>query len=359
MQKITTAQLGWLRAVRQGLALGHQIETEADYLALLPRLAPWRPPAFEFPGLPAYSPDRCANDNGSVASARALAESVRRQGLLVKGRFQHGHIAYVPVQGIDRYAAAFTKAIIPSAQEERIVQTLKQEGPLHKQDLAQLAGIKGRDLSAALTRLQRAFLVFEDQRETEWNNAWFASDEHPDWLAVPLAQSLARQAVLARWAEGLGFVSAQMAAAWSGWPQKECAVHLRELYARDVLSEGYLAESNEQGYLCQWQTPAPVSCLALLDLADPLVLADEWRFKTNLPNPVLKYLCLDGQLVGVLEGRWGISGHTVTGLRWLAGFVGPSLADLLAGAAAWAGFPALLAREQLFESAQRAAEVTA
>jgi hypothetical protein len=358
MQGITLLALHHLRSVRQGLALGHHIESEGDYLRLLRRLAPWRPPAFDFPGLPAYSPDRCCGDDDATSTARRLAESVRRQGLLVKGRFQHSHIAYVALEDIAHYAAAFAKAIIPNDQEERVLQTLKQEGPLHKQDLAQLSGIKSRALSAALMRLQRAFLVFEDQRETEWNNAWAGIDEHPDWLDPSLAQPLARQAVLARWAEGLGFVTAPMAAAWSGWPQKECALHLRELHANDQLSEGYIAETGEQGYLCYWQEFASAPCLALLDVADPLVIAQEWQFKPSLPNPILKYLCQNGQLVAVLEGRWGIAGHRVSGLRWLAGLAGPDLAALLTGVGDWQAFPALLAREQLLESAKRAIEGT-
>jgi hypothetical protein len=308
---LTSSQIHAARASRQSLTPSTRGSSDADYLEILRRLAPMRPPSYEFPGTPVCLHDRHESSDGS--SEKTVAERVRREGLAIKGRFQHGHIAYVPSDEMPLFIAAFRKTKSFGWDEETVLETLQREGPLHKHDLGEVCGIKGKLLTAALQNLQATFQVFEQQLETEWDNPWCAiSTEHPDWLEAVPEQFEARLEVVKRFTHSHVFSSAQEVKDWSGFPGKEVKEILETLLKRNDLIRANVTGWGEHFLTSDFQEVPLESCVAILDSGDPLVTAQISYLKSDYPKmPILKYILIDGEICGAVEGRWGISAFDV------------------------------------------------
>ena len=308
---LTPAQIHAARAAKQFLTPSTRGSSDADYLEILRHLAPMRPPSYEFPGTPVCLHDRHESSDGS--SEKTVGERVRRDGLVIKGRFQHGHIAYVPSDEMPLFIGAFRKTKGFGWDEQTVLESLQREGPLHKHDLGQISGIKGKFLTAALQQLQATFQVFEQQLETEWDNPWCAVEtEHPDWLEGVPDQFSARLEVVKRFMQAHVFSSAQDLKDWSGFPGKD-VTHILEM----LLKRGDLIRATVEGwgehFLCDFQEVPPESCVAILDPGDPLVTAQISHLKSDYPKmPVLKYILINGEICGAVEGRWGIKSFDVT-----------------------------------------------
>ena len=140
------AQIHAARAARQHLTASTRGSSDTDYLEILRRLAPMRPPSYEYPGTPVCLFDRHEPSDGS--SEKTVGERVRREGLVIKGRFQHGHIAYVPSDEMPLFIGAFRKAKSlrwdGAWDQETVLETLQREGPLQKKDLGE--GMSCKDL---------------------------------------------------------------------------------------------------------------------------------------------------------------------------------------------------------------------
>jgi hypothetical protein len=300
------------RAAKQFLTPSTRGSSDADYLEILRKLAPMRPSSYDFPGTPVCLFDRHEASDG--ASEKTVGERVRRDGLVIKGRFQHGHIAYVPSDEMPLFIGAFRKTKSLGWDEETVLETLQREGPLQKKDLGEVCGIKGKLLTAALQHLQATFQVFEQQLETEWDNPWCAiSTEHPDWLEEIPEQFEARLEVIKRFTHSHVFSSVQEVKDWSGFPGKDVK-HMLEM----LLKRGDLIRANIEGWgehflSSDFQEVPLESCVAILDSGDPLVTAQISYLKSDFPKmPILKYILIDGEICGAVEGRWGISAFDVT-----------------------------------------------
>ena len=305
-------QIHAARAARQFLTPSSRGSSDTDYLEILRKLAPMRPPSYEFPGTPVCLHDRHESSDGS--SEQVVGERVRREGLVIKGRFQHGHIAYVPSDEMPLFIGAFRKTKPLGWNEETVLETLQREGPLQKKDLGEVCGIKGKSLTAALQHLQATFQVFEQQLETEWDNPWCAVEtEHQDWLEDAPEQFSARLEVVKRFTHSHVFSSAQEVKDWSGFPGKEVKEMLEMLLKRGTLIRASVEGWGEHFLSSDFQEVPLEPCVAILDPGDPLVTAQISYLKSDYPNmPVLKYILIDGEICGAVEGRWGISAVDVT-----------------------------------------------
>jgi Winged helix DNA-binding domain len=306
------AQIHATRAARQFLTPSTQGSSDTDYLKILRHLAPMRPPSYEFPGTPVCLHDRHEASDGT--SEKTIGERVRRDGLVIKSRFQHGHIAYVLSDEMPLYIGAFRKAKSLGWDDTAVLETLQREGPLHKKDLAEVCGIKGKPLTAALQNLQASFQVFEQQLETEWDNPWCAVEtEHPDWLENVPEQFEARLEVIKRFTHSHVFSSVQEVKDWSGFPAKDVNHMLEMLSNRGDLKRASVEGWGEHFLASDFQDVPFESCVAILDSGDPLVTAQISHLKSKYPKmPVLKYILIDGEICGAVEGRWGIKPFDVT-----------------------------------------------
>jgi hypothetical protein len=307
MIQLQASQIYATRAHRQSLTDSSRGSSDADYLKILRSLAPMRPCPYAFPGTPVCLDDR--HESGDGASSQVVGERVRRERFVVKARFQHGNVGYVPTDEMPLFAAAFGKTKTLGWEETLVLETLMREGPLQKKDLATMSGVKGKDLTKSLQTLQTTFQVLEQQLETQWDNPWFAVEtECPDWLEPAPDAFEARLEVVLRFTQAHVFSSAQEVKDWSGLTGKEVATILEQLCRRQHLRQAEV-QGWGMGYLCADFAQMPLEpCVAVLDLGDPLVTAQATALKAAFASkPILKYICINGKICGAVEGRWGIA----------------------------------------------------
>jgi hypothetical protein len=305
--QLSPAQIYAARAQRQCLTPSTRGSSDADYLEILRSLAPMRPCPYVFPGTPVCLDDRHEASDG--ANAEEVGERVRREGLVTKARFLHGNIGYVPTDEMPLFLAAFQNSKALGWDESVVLETLMREGPLQKKDLAEMSGVKGKNLSKSLQTLQAGFQVLEQQLQTEWDNPWFAVEtECPDWLNTAPEQFEARLEVIWRFCKAYVFASAQEVKDWSGFTSKNVATLLGELQKRRQLQHAEV-KGWGTGYLSADFTDVPLEpSVAVLDLGDPLVTAQTTALKAAFAGkPILKYIFIDGKICGAVEGRWGIA----------------------------------------------------
>ncbi len=310
--KLVPAQIHAARAQRQFLMPNMRGSSDGDYLEILRALGPMRPCPYVFPGTPVCLDDRHEASDGS--SSQVVGERVRRAGLVIKARFQHGNVGYVPTDEIGLFIAAFRKFKTLGWDDTAVLETLQREGPLQKKDLALMSGVKGKALTAALQNLQATFQVLEQQLETEWDNPWFAVDtERPDWLENLPNVFDARCEVVSRFCHAHVFSSAQEVKDWSGFTGKEVSAILKLLVQRGQLQLAEVEGWGEHYLSTNFQDVPITPCVAVLDLGDPLVTAQMSYLKADYPKmPILKYVLIDGEICGAVEGRWGIKAFDVT-----------------------------------------------
>lgn len=297
------------RLQRQGLVC--PARTEAEYLSLLRALQPVAPIHFSRPG----SPPRLAHRTAFYDGQRA--DELRGRRALVKGRFWGGNIGYVLAEELALYAAAFCQPLWRLTQvQEQILRTLKYEGPLTPRQLRQETGVRHRRLMPALHRLQQAFLVYEDQEDSDWERpfALFAA-EWPDLEIKGQGQEAARARVLDRVLQSLVFATPEQCKDWSQWPSAQISKALDRLAAEgravclvvEGLGEGW-QWSGEQGGGPQ----QPERKTFMLHKADFLAKAHASELKRRFNGAeVLQYLLIDGEFKGAVCGHWRIGPHDV------------------------------------------------
>lgn len=147
------------RLAAQGLSV--QAKNPDEYLKLVRRLQPITPVALTMPGDPPRLVHRTSFDDG------ALADELRGRRELVKGRFLGGNVSYVLAGDLQLYATAFRKPISAMTPvQERVLQALQYTDELSTRQLSEETGLRNKQLTPALHRLQQACLVFEDQEDS-------------------------------------------------------------------------------------------------------------------------------------------------------------------------------------------------
>jgi hypothetical protein len=285
--------------------------TEADYRALFARLQPVAPVYFSRPGDPPSLVHRATFDD------RVLTGRWRGRRAVVKGRFLDGTIGYVLQEDLALYATAFCRPLPrPAWRQLQVLEALERIGPLTPRQLKEETGLLNKEIMPALHRLQEAFLVFEDQVDTEWERGWYPfASEWPEVELSPDQWEAAAGEVVRRLLYSLVFATAEMVQDWSGWGGRDTRGLLAGLERAGTihpcqipgLGEGWLSPAD--GDLMPL---APQSAVVMLHKADPLVRAHARQLKARFAGrETLQYLLIDGDLCGAVLGHWRIGPHDV------------------------------------------------
>ena len=295
------------RLRRQGLL--KPVETPEEYAALFKQLQPVSPVYFSMPGSPPSLVHRAVFDD------QAITADWREKREIVKGRFLGGTIGYVFSEDLSLYANAFQRPLERlSEAQELVYNTLQHVGPLAPRQLKEETGLLNKEIMPILHRLQEAFLVYEDQVDTDWERAWHVfSQEWPDIAIGPdLCEAAARE-VLRRFLHSHIFATLDQIKSWSGWPARD----IRHLLG-SLESDGLLIRRNIDGLGEGWieQEPSdsqePLPSVFMLHKADPLVRANASELKERFAGlEVLQYLLIDGDFQGAVCGHWRIGPHDV------------------------------------------------
>lgn len=297
------------RLERQGL--GRRVADEAAYQRLVRSLQPVAPVHFSRPGSPPRLVQRTRFDEG------ALADCWRGRRALVKGRFWGGNIGYVLAEDLALYGTAFRRPLPRlSPLHEKILQTLKYEGPLSPRQLCAESGVRHKELMPGLHRLQQAFLVCEDQEDDDWERPFglFAAE----WPAVDLEALKWEEAaaeVVRRLLHSQVFLTEAQVCDWAQWPARKVHQLLELLEGCGEVIRSQVKDLGDGWMRPEDQEVAPRQpelAVFMLHKADPLVKSHQRQLKQQFAGAeVLQYLLIDGEFRGAVCGHWRIGPHDV------------------------------------------------
>lgn len=287
------------------------VTTQEEYASLFRQLQPVSPVYFSCPGDPPSLVHRAAFEDREVAS------SWRESRKIVKGRFLRGTIGYVFSEELDLYANAFRRSLERfSRNQELVFETLVHVGPLTPRQIKEETGLLNKEIMPILHRLQEAFLVYEDQLDTDWERPWYVfSQEWPDVAIESDRWEAAAQEVLHRLIHSHVFITSEQIKNWSGWSVKDIKHLLHLMQAKgDIVP--CTVDGLGEGWTCVDDTsinaPVPFPTVFMLHKADPIVRAGISELKRRFAGlEVLQYLLIDGDFRGAVCGHWRIGPHDV------------------------------------------------
>jgi hypothetical protein len=196
---------------------------------------------------------------------------------------------------------------------------LQREGPLTIQVMKEMTGWPVKRITPILHAFQRAFLVFEDQVDNEWDRGWYLFEK--EFAEVRLDRYTREEALdmlLPRFLTLHVFATAEMAASYYRLPLREVQASLDRLVAEREITpvhwddrDGYVRVGDRDMLACS-TGEAPIPSVIALQRNDFLVSSHrswlESRF-TGGDFTALNYLLIDGCFQGVVQGtfRHGLS----------------------------------------------------
>lgn len=301
------------RLRRQELA--EPLECEAGLVELFRKLQPVAPLAYSYPGTPPRLIHRTVFHDGEAL------DDLRGERAIVKGRFQKGRVSYVLAEDLQCYATAFRKPLADlNDTQQRVLDVVQEIGPANTDQIKEIVDQDGgapllkKQIMPALHRMQQAFIVFEDQTETNWDRGWcdFAA-EWPDVDLDALSWEEAAEDVILRFFHAMVFATFDQVRDWSCWTVSKVKKLLAHLEAEGRiqpievkgLGEGWVLEKPDYD-------PRVVSGTRMIHRADFLAYTCVSELKARYRDlEVLQYLLIDGVFRGAVLGHWRIGPHDV------------------------------------------------
>jgi len=292
----------------------HLIEPLQDpgkYIKLFRLLQPVSPGASSRPGDPPRLVHRTDFDDG------ALADRMREQRAIIKGRFLGGIIGYVLAEDLELYGNAFCRELSGLNEiQQKVFDAVSHAGPLTPRQFKEETGLLNKQIMPALHRMQEAFMVYEDQVDDDWERSWYDfAEEWPDVDLRAEKWKAAAAEVLLRFLAGHVFATFEQLKDWSRWSSKS----LRSL-VNDMEKDKAIVKQEVEGPGEGWMSPQDVSLspceitpsVFMLHKSDILVRSHASELKRSFGGQeVLQYLLIDGAFQGAVLGHWRIGPHDV------------------------------------------------
>ncbi len=287
------------------------IRNRSQYRTLFELLQPVAPVYFSYPGTPPRLVHRTVFDDD------AEADRLRAERTIVKGRFLGGIVGYVLAADLGMYARAFRRPLARlNETQETVLEAVQTMGGLAPDQIKEETGLRKKEIMSALHRLQKAFLVYEDQVDTDWDRSWYEFET--EWPEVDLEREpweAAAAEVLLRFLHGHVFATLEQMKDWSRWPLRALKTLVAEMEEDNTivpavvkgLGEGWMRaeDAGLKGEI------APASVF-MLHQSDTLVRSHGSELKRRFgAYEVLQYLLIDGAFQGAVLGHWRIGPHDV------------------------------------------------
>ena len=286
------------------------------YVDFLRLMQPAAPPYFSRPGNPPVLEARtCFTDAD-------LTERLRRNRTLVKGRFLSGNVGYVFADQLALYATAFRRPMTEfNYVQQLVLDTVQRTGPVTIHQIKEETGFLSKQIVPALHRLQQAFLVYEDQVDSDWERGWY--DFSAEWPSVELTgvdpmEALAT--VLGTFLQVHVFATLRQFADWSGMPLRTVKSAIPYMENNRSIRRAAM-DNGEEGWMFGEISDVDhgsVASIAMLTRSDMLVRAAKTELKNRFPGrEILRYLLIDGRFLGAVVGHWRIGPHDVEDVELL------------------------------------------
>lgn len=297
----------------QRQCLGKPVKTKEEYKELFRLMQPVTPIYFSRPGDPPCLVHRADFDD------RLHNDILRGNRDIVKARFQGGNVGYVAVEDLELYIAAFKKPIEKlTFKQKYILDVITHTGPLGCKQIKEETGILNKDITPVLHRLQEAFLVYEDQVDSEWDRAWYNFES--EWYDIDINKYQRKYAIaqiLLRFLKCNVFSDIQGMKDWFKLPAKDIKEAVKELEeSHDIVQaevdgvQGFLRKDDVELLSSEKFSISP--SVYMLHRSDFLVKSNESMLKERFKNhEVLQYLLIDGEFKGAVLGHWRIGPYDV------------------------------------------------
>lgn len=229
---------------------------------------------------------------------------------LLKGRFAGGNLGWIMKEDFELFACLFCKTLDKPAEKQLTIKELiEHEGPLNIQQIKEATGMLVKEITPVLHRLQEAFLIYEDQYDSEWDRGWYKfSEMFPDVNINKYSKTEALKIVLQRFSYRQVCFNAEMVKSFYKLPGKI----VKE--AIGALSSDGIAEETENGWmlkkdieLLEKYEPVPIKFIYAMHRNDFLVKSGEYWLKEKFKHPeheTLQYLLIDGEFHGAVVGHF-------------------------------------------------------
>lgn len=229
---------------------------------------------------------------------------------LAKARLTGGNLGWIMSEDMELFACLYRKTLDkPSIRQLELLELIKQEGPLNIQQMKESTGMLVKEITPALHRLQKAFLLYEDQYDSDWDRGWYQFTEmFPDVDLKKYTHIEALKILLQRFAYRHVLFDDEMAISYYKLPGKEIRAAIEALVTEDILHStegGYLLSTDAE--LLKTYTAEPQKCVYAMHRNDFLVKSYEHILKDKYPHScpdTLYYIMIDGRFCGAAVGKF-------------------------------------------------------
>jgi len=282
-----------------------------EYKELFRLLQPVSPVFFSAPGDPPRLVHRIAFDDGAVS------DKMRGERIIIKGRFLGGIIGYVLAEDLEVYANAFCRPL-PwlSEMQQTVLEAIKRSETLTTRQIKEETGLLIKQITPALHRLQEAFLVYEDQIDSNWERNWyeFASE----WSEIRIEREMWEESavqVLSSFLHSHVFATLEQIRDWSQFSSKPLVELLQDMEKNGLIIPKVVEGLGEGWILAQDISLKPSKIepsVFMLHKSDILARSHTHELKRRFGDrEVLQYLFIDGDFQGSVIGHWRIGPHDV------------------------------------------------
>ncbi len=287
----------------------------AQYAELFRDMSPVSTQYWTAPGNPPLLSHRANFDDYAHNDGRRA----RRE--IVKGRFQGGNVAYVDIRDLELYACAYRKDLGGLTFPQRdIIELIRREGPMNIGMMKEITGQLVKEITPVLHKLQEAFIVYEDQVDSEGDRAWYIfEDEFPEVNLNRHTRVDAIAQIILRFLKMNVFADAAMIKSFYKFTAKDIKAALAQLVSSGSVKSievdaqsGYIL--TEDAALLAAQSYPIEKRILILHRYDFLAKSYEHIIKEKYKSEqhdILKYIMADGEFVGAFIGRFTFSGEII------------------------------------------------
>jgi hypothetical protein len=298
------------RIERQNLI--NKINNYDDYINFFRLIQPVSPIYFSEPGDPPSLVHRTLFDD------KKYNDKMRSIRKIIKGRFQGGNVGYVYFDDIEIYIAAYKKELTLDFKHDYILKLIRQVGPLTCHQIKDISGMLSKQIMPILHELQKAFILYEDQVDSDWERSWYIFESEFDVNINKYSKGYAISELIKKTLYLLVFADLNMLKGWLRLTNKDIKTSLDLLIQDGVVNElkidgntGYCL-SKDSDLINQNQEKQAIDSIFVLHRSDFLVKSSEHILKDLFKDyEVLQYILIDGEFKGAVCGHWRIGPHDV------------------------------------------------
>jgi hypothetical protein len=305
MIKINKIKATYLQLARQNI-IKHP--DNLDYEKMFRMMSPVPTLYWTAPGEPPLIQHRHVIDD------RTLNNYNRANRTIIKGRFRGGNVGYIYQDELPLFMAAYKKEIKSYTQNDfTVLETLRTEGAMNIAMIKEITGMLSKHIAASLQKLQKAFIVFEDQVDNEHDRAWYIlEDEFQDVDFEQYTREQAMEEVILRFGILNVFFDESMVKSFTKFANKDIKTAILSLLDKSMIIQADCEDKH--GYILEEDlaeienTPINIpDDIYILDLNDYLVRSNEAELKVRFdsaPYKTLHYIMKRGEFIGILVGRF-------------------------------------------------------